>query len=410
MVQRTVTSLRLAVGAVLVAQVANAQKVPELYLAPELTIPAKALAPQVPWPLRQVSVLPGGRMIAVAKSVTGIGAFANDGKSLNWNLKIGWRDDNDIAYVERLGVLGNRVWISDGFTKQVVFLDGSGKIVDATPYPSWVHPRYGEWHTYPLFGAMGVVAVYPNGDLLAEPRGVHTVFETKGYNPQLRHFLRIQKDGTIIREIARFDSSEGRLVLRSNESSHTMLVPFFARTFWQAADDGSRVILARPGTSVADSGSIQLVAIGESGDTVFSKRYEMPAVRVPQTSVDSMMKSLQGFGKETAADVRAKVSKQTPQFKSFLVGVHLGADKSTWLIQRSVVDTSKMQTALVIDEQGNVVARTTLSDSLTVLAVDRSHLWAAVRTHPALVRFTLQATPPRAAPQPRSGSAARDRD
>lgn len=402
--------LLVLVASVAISSAAAAQQLPELYPAPELTIDRKAIVAHAQWPIRNVAVHADGSVVVAAQNSTSMGAFSATGAPLNWALKVGWGGDNDINYVERFGADRDRTWVSDGFTRQLTLIDAGGKIISAVPYPAWVYPHWGDRHTYPLFGRMSVAAVYPNGDLLVRPQSAHTLFETKGYNRSQTHLLRIEPGGAIIRDVAHFSGSDGSIILQSDQSSHVMRVPFHAPVLWAVTGDGSRVVVAAPGTTAADSGTFRVTSIGEKGDTIFSRQYPMPGVRIPRATVDSALKTVNGFGTQTAQQVRDKVAKQIPEFRSYLTGLFVGPDHSTWIIQRPVNDTSKARVALVLDERGEPVSRVNLHDSLTVFAVDKAHMWAAVRTPPALVRFTLVPTPPRAAPPPRSASASTGRE
>jgi hypothetical protein len=103
---------------------------------------------------------------------------------------------------------------------------------------------------------------------------------------------------------------------------------------------------------------------------------------------------------------RAEVSKRIPMFRSFITGIEVGADHSTWVMLRSVSDTAKERSAMVIDARGDLVGAVVLPLDQTIVAVGRDRVWTMElsrgKAPVALVRYRVEST---TAPPTRSGRA-----
>ena len=387
---RTLTLLSLVLPASLSAQ--NA--VPRLYLAPDLVIDAKQIKGAGGGSIGTLSVGPDGRMILTPKNGLGeIYAFDARGKSLNWRIPVGDRD-GEIGWISRVGWVGNALWLSDPRYGQVVLINEKGHVVRTTENPSWLHPRWAERRKYPLFAAMDVMALYADSSMLVLPMRPRSVLDTPEFDRSLTYFLRINADGAIQRTVAKYDPGEGRLTFKGDgRSEHTTHVPFFARSYRIISADGRRIAIVAPGTTEADSGTFRVTMLNENGDTVFRRRYPQPAVRVNKASVDSVLSRTRGIVGISAEQVRAKLARNVPAFRSFLTDAFVGTDHSTWIVLRPVLDTARARDALVLDDRGEPLATVRMPDGITPMVVDRAHLWGVERAKNALVRFKLQPTP-----------------
>lgn len=375
---------------------AFAQKpVPTLYLAPGLRLEGPSLRIGGDPPVGTVRAGPDGRIITAPEFLAGvIRAFDSTGKSLGWNIPVGGRD-TDIGWVDRLGWTGSSAWISDMRFSQVVPIDAQGKLGKSIPFPTWVRPTWAERRKYPLFGRLQPLAVYADHSMLVKPSSPRSLLDTPGFDRSITHLLRIDADGVIQREIAQFDEAGGRITITGDgRAEHTMTAPFYAYRPWSVSPDGQRVVIVIPAATSQDSGFFRVVAIGEKGDTIFSRRYPCPSVRVTNAMADSALATVQGFGGTSAAEVRARLAPRIPAFKSFVTGLYVGADHSAWIVTRPVSDTAKARDALILDEHGEPLASVRMPDNVTPLAVNRARLWGLERGKRALVRFELQAAPP----------------
>jgi hypothetical protein len=388
---RTLTLLFLVLPASLSAQ----NVVPRLYLAPDLVIDAKQIKGAGGGSIGTLSVGPDGRMMVTPKNGLGeIYAFDAGGKSLNWHIPVGDRN-GEIGWINRVGLVGNALWLSDYGYGQVVLIDVKGHVSRATENPSWLHPRWAERRKYPLFAAMDAMALYPNSSMLVLPLRPRSVLDTPEFDRSLIHLLRIDAGGAIQRTVVMYDLDEGRGVTFKVDGryQHTMPVPFFARTYHIISADGRRIAIVTPGTTEADSGTFLVTMLDENGATVFRRRYPQPAVRVNKASVDSVLSQTRGIFGIPAEQVRSKLATRVPTFRSFLTDAYVGIDHSTWIVLRPVLDSARARDALVLDDRGEPLATVRMPDGITPMVVDRAHLWGADRAKNALVRLKLQPTP-----------------
>lgn len=389
---------RITTGFLMLASVtAGAQKpVPTMYLGPDLLIPALQINKAGSGgSTGALQVAPDGRILVFPKNFVGdIRFFDSLGKTLPVKTPIGDRD-GDIGWWERSGWMGSTFWIGDMRFRQVALLDQHARVAKTIPNPSWVHPHWADRRKYPLFASLSVLAVYPDSTMLVRPQKPRTLLDTPGFNKQQTHLLRIDKDGAIVKDVAAFDDELNRLVLQGiSRSEHVMTIPFFGQKFWQVSSDGKRIVFVTPGRTVADSGTFRVTALNENGDTVFTRTFASPAVRVNKKSVDSVLAAVKSFGDNSAEQIRAKLSKQIPEFQSFVTGLHAGIDHSTWIILRPLSDTAKARTALVLDERGEPIANVVMPELVQPSIVDRAHLWGVDRSKQSVVRLRVQSAPP----------------
>ena len=393
---------RAQLVAVMLAAGARAQQpVPTLFLAPDLRLDGKGLGTGAMPVVELKSVGPDGRMIVTVYGGE-MRAFDSTGKSLGWKILVGMSRNSDIGWIERTGWTGSALWIADPQFQQVVPIDARGTLGKSIPYPTWVRPTWAERRKYPLFGYLDPFAVYADRSLLVRPRGPRALLDTPGFDRSIAHLLRIDADGVIQREVARFETGgAGRFTVPGDgRIEHTITAPFYDPPHWGMSADGQRFMIASPGVVPHDSGTVRVVAIGANGDTIFTRRYPSPSVRVTKAMADSALAKVQEFGSTPAAVVRAQLAPKIPLFKSFITGFIVGLDHSAWIISRPVSDTAVARDALIIDERGEPIATVRMPTGLTSFFADRAHLWGVERGGRALVRLKLQATPPPPAPTP----------
>lgn len=378
-----------------------------LSLVPELRLDAKQVTLQRG---EIVAVGPNGHVITAAQYWFGdIQGFDSTGKRLPWKVMTGRSDSAEIMWPTRIGWMAgtNTMWVSDEGYHQVVLVDDKGKVFKSIEDPSWIHPSWAERRKYPVFARMEAQAVYADQTMLVTPSRERSLIDTPGYDRSKTHLLRISWSGAIQRTVALLPpEDQGRVVVHGKGCDRTIGVPMAARTYWDVTNDGARIIVAAPGATAADSGGFRLIALDDKGDTVFSRRYVSPSVRVPQESVDNFMATMRPCGTWTADQLRAEAAKQVPVFRSPLLGLRVGSDHSSWVMLRPVSDTTKERKALVIDARGDAVGTVVLPLNETVVAVARDHLWtmelSRVKAPVALLRYRVEAT---AAPPARSGRA-----
>jgi len=286
-----------------------------------------------------------------------------------------------------------------------VLVDSTGRVFTSIENPSWIHPSWAERRKYPVFASMEAFAVYRDETMLVLPGRARALLDTPGYDRSGIHLLRATWGGSIQRTVAMLPEGENAVVLNGKGCQRRVAtIPFGSRTMWSVAADGSRIVVARPGVSTADSGTVRVTAIGERGDTLFARAIGQPAVRVAQATIDNLLANQRACGVFSADAIRDSLSRRIAPFKSFVLNVMVGRDQTTWITLHAAADTSSERTVIGLDERGEVIGAVTLSANQMLVGADRAHLWVTEvdkpRTPATIVRFRLVATPAR---PPRSG-------
>ncbi len=354
-----------------------------------------------------VVIGPQGQIVITTRYGTGITLFDSTGKDLGWKVPTGRRDDAEIGYPTTMGWIGgtNTMWVGDPSFNQVALIDAHGKITKSIEYPSWIHPKWAERRTYPVFGRLEPLAVYKDETMLVIPSRKRSLIDTPGYDTTQAHLLRTTWSGTIERTIARLPPGTGRGTFRDKNCSFGYGFLGASIPIWATSIDGMRVVTATPGNTAADSATIRVVALSDRGDTIFSRRYPQPIPNVPPAGVDEYLANFRNCGQRTAEQVRDTMAKVLPKYKSMLDGVRVGRDASTWLIMRAPSDSAKDRIAMILDSRGELVGTVAVPRDDLIVDVGRDYLWVVEgnkinRSPTALIRFKVGAT---AAPPARSG-------
>lgn len=351
-----------------------------------------------------------GRLLIAPQLMGGQSIRAVDatGKLLPWAVGVGRGPDADILYPQRVGFIAgtNTAWIDDPGFSQVALVDAAGNVAKSIESSTWIHPHWKDRRAFPVFSRMETVAVYPDTTMLIVPERPRSLIDTPAYDRSQPRLLRVSWSGTIQRSVALLPKERGRIVLEGKDCDRAILLPFAPRPTWAVSPDGKRIVIATPGVSSSDSGTVRVVALDDRGDTVFTRRIAQPAIRVPKEAVDNLLNRTRACGSITVDQIRDSITRQTPAFRSYVTGVLVGRDYSTWIVMRALADTSHETHAVVLDATGNAVASVRLPGNQSFVATNLTHVWATEngprRSIAALVRYKVDAT---AAPPARSARA-----
>jgi len=343
-------------------------------------------------------------------------AFDSTGKRQAWHVRFGGGGDAEVGFVTAWGWAGDSLWIADNGYRQLALIGGDGKVARSIGFPSWVRPSWSDRRLYPLFSRMNWFAMYGDGTLLVEPYQVRRLFDTPGYDPDQKLLVRIDRDGRILRTVARAPAMEGQLLLRSGTERKTWNVPNYPRSYWKTSTDGERVALVAPIPS--DSGAFRVTMVSGQGDTLFARRYSIDAARVSKAAIDSFLTTVKAFGRYSAQQVRDTITKLIPPFRSPVAAVLVGVDHSVWVAIRRPKSAPQQAEWMVMDERGSVVGTTLLPRGLRMTAVSVDHLWSLepdrVKQTSTIVRYRRAgptgALPARSASSSGSSSPARPRE
>lgn len=337
-----------------------------------------------------------GRMVVAPQySVGEAMQLDSTGKPLKWRLPIGFRAE--VSWVNGWGWCGDSLWIADTGFGQVAMIGADAKISSSVPFPTWIRPFWKDRRRYPLFSRKTWYAMYGDGTLLVEPSMSRRLLDTPGYDPDQKLLVRVDRDGRILRTVARMPVMDGRMQLRSGTERRWVSVPHYARSFWKAAADGERVAVVSP--MPADSGAFRVTVVNGQGDTVYSRRYAVEGWRVPRAIVDSFMKTVQPFGRYSADQVRDTIAKQIPAFSSPVTGVLVGIDHSVWVSIRVPRADPKEARWFVIDSAGDPAGIATFPRGSRWAEVSLNRLWVVendrVKQRSTIVRYRRSDLKPR---------------
>jgi hypothetical protein len=233
--------------------------------------------------------------------------------------------------------------------------------------------------------------------MLIVPGRERSLLKTPAYDRSGQHLLRATWNGAIQRTVAMLPESQTAVEFRNRGCNHVAGIPFGSHADWAVSADGSRIVLVTAGVTPGDSGTLRVTALGERADTIFSRVIPQPAVRVPQEAIDNLLSNQRACGSLPTEAVRDSILRRVSAFRSYLRGVLVGRDGSTWVTLRAVSDTSQERTAIGLDERGEIIGAVTLPANQNFVAADRGHIWMVEggrsRAPAALVRYRLDATP-----------------
>jgi hypothetical protein len=331
-----------------------------------------------------------GRMLVAPDFLNGdVAVFDSAFNKLPPAFKMGRGSNREVVYMTQWGWVGDSIWILDPFLKQVAFVGAAGNVTKSVGFPSWVRPFWRDRRKYPLFANMTWYAAYPDATLLVEPTQPRRLLDTPGYDPDQRMLVRIDGDGRIVRSVARMPRMDGRFQLRSGTERQWITVPNYPKSLWSVSNDGRRVAVVSP--APADSGAFTITSVNEDGDTLFSKRFVIPAARIARSRVDSLLAGQRAFGRYTLEQVRDTVRTLIPAFYSPVINAEVGLDYSVWVSVRRPTTRVEDAEYFVVNDKGEPQGVVTVLRSTKFVARSLDRMWVIqtdrVKQATVLVRF-----------------------
>jgi len=303
---------------------------------------------------------------------------------------VGSRDD-EIGWVDRIGWLGNRLWVADPRYRQLAIIDERGKVIKSLEHPSWIRPTWADRRRFPIFARLEPLALYADGSWLVVPRNERSLVDTPEYDRNVAYIVRISAAGSIQRTVARVPRDEGNVIIASGAQRRTMGIPYFPRTVWDVSSDGTRVAVVSTSMTGPDSATFRVTVIGAQGDSVFSRRLPFVPMRMTAQSIDSIRTNVRtGVGARSADEIRTLVTQRTPRYYPPVAGVRVGRDHTTWVQLRPTADGRPW---LVLDSAGAPIGMVTLPKEVMLQEADREHVWGFERSAgriDALVRYRVR--------------------
>jgi hypothetical protein len=163
---------------------------------------------------------------------------------------------------------------------------------------------------------------------------------------------------------------------------------------------GERAVvhLNRKAPEGPDGAALHLVKLSFAGDTIWAKSLPYEPVAVTAHEVDSLLdnvaSSLGQRGNLAGAEGRARewaaLGLYHPEYKPGAEAMLLGRDGSIWL--REARDAEGMASWLLLNGEGDAVARVPLPTGLTPMVADQEYVWGTESDEmdvPYLVRYRI---------------------
>lgn len=361
---------------------ATAQPAPSLTLTRDLRIDGNVAV------LAPIDHLAAGRDGVIAVSQWQAGAvrfFSRDGSPL---AAVGRRGDGpgEFRSVSGLGFRGDTLWVYDGSRHRLTFISPEQKVLRTMAPVATANPRPADAARIPEVRVGKVDAVYADGSVQAIVRAAKRE-DARTFDPTIVRHARVTVDGIVNRIIAAYP--EGR------SSFYTLVgggaggeFPFSIASFYGVSPDGSRTALVTPVVDGPNAPTVEVVMLGATGDTVYSRRYPFTGVPIPKAVADS---TIAARSRVFSTEVRAEYRRQAyvPPVYPPIEGIVVGRDSTLWLRQRRTAQGSPY---LVLGPRGDVVGSVVLPANVTIKAADRSSVWGLEVDEfdvPSIVRFRI---------------------
>lgn len=364
----------LWLGAILVTgtvTAASAQAVPEMRLARDLRIDAVEHDLTTITPPGGMTVGHDGR-IAFSQNQDGtIRFFDARGQSLGSFGRKG-QGPGEFMITSRFTWSGDTLIASDASTRRFTLISPDRKLVRTVPWlaNASMPPKAG--NDAPRLRVSVPQMRYADGSQLvslALATGSAAPDWPGGEKPGVP-FVRIDSLGAFQRLIAwrpddqcvqSFDAGAGM-------GSGRMNIPFCAPVLDEPAPDGSRFVLAfvEPDGALA----FRVIAFGEKGDSLFSRRFPYQPVAISPAARDSA-RAVRARGTPGQREAAARM--QIPESHPSVVRLLVGRDGTTWLER----PTGRADhTWLVLDAVGNPYGIVTVPGNTRLIVVARAAAWA----------------------------------
>lgn len=334
-----------------------------------------------------VAVADDGRVYVIEAQDRQIRIYGADGARLGAFGSAG-EGPGEFGSPSGIGVLGDTVWVADGFANRMLLFDRDGGLLS-----TWT-PRVN------FGGAEGGASVMYTAAALRPDRTVRTDFwiamRRGAQADTVVPVLVVDSAGAIVDTLSLYrapPSVTNTVMVNDRE----VPIPPVQRTdpLFVHPADGSTVIVERP-VALSESGRFRVVRIIE-GDTVLDRAYPYAAVPFDPSLADVVAaEQSERWAAATGADadvVRATVraAMEVPAWQVPVSDARAGADGTLWL-RREENPADSTAAWLVLDSDGSPLLTTRLPARASVHWSTREAVWAAVPDDldvPWLVRYRL---------------------
>ena len=291
-----------------------------------------------------------------------LGTFGRDGEG-----------PGEFRRIDRAGWLADTLWVSDMSQPRFTVIGPEHKLLRTVAFA--VGMRASERDSNESVQGFSSLALYANGDQLTmgilpalDDPHLPSWAKTKANTGSRVVLGRVTSAGILLRPVAYTPFDQCGLDM-------SPLSKLCQRPIAEIGPNGDRVVMAVAATSGAELGTFQVVVISQAGDTIFARRFPFKAEQIDAHVRDSLT-ALAAAGPRPP-QMRGMVSERpSPRIYPPLKRLVIGRDGTVWVELRV---TGAGRPYLVLDPKGNAIGMATLPANVTLMAANRTTIWATQR-------------------------------
>jgi len=285
------------------------------------------------------------------------------------------------------GWMGDTLWVSDFSLGRVALISTEPAFIRTLPRFTGADPRPEDEARFPRVSMLLPYALYPRDRLLIPSSGGE-LFEGSA-------FFIVSPEGIVERLVLRLPRDPDR---RITVSSQSFSVPFFPRSQYEVAPDGSRIGTVTTDISGQEAGTFRVSIYDPFGSEIFSRAYPFQGVPIPEQAVDSAVQP-QPLGSlppgmtitrpkrplGVERELKSRVPPFYPPVKEFL----FGTDRRIWM---KLFRPDSLEEWLILDGAGDPQGRIVLPARTELQVANETHIWALESDEldvESIVRFRL---------------------
>jgi hypothetical protein len=277
---------------------------------------------------------------------------------------------------ERLGWIGDSIWVYDPQLRRVTIANSDGEIVEMLPAP----PRIVS--SRPELGLFLVTVFHADGSFtgIFAPQGLASTDMPQWKNPRPYEpggtvYARVNSDHDFDRILARSwltSSFWSRPTVSGGSVGGTHPFPNAVKVALDGQADRLALVIAELEESPP---YIRAVMLNTQGDTLYDRRYSFEAMPIDRQTADSAIS-------RTAAGLRSWDAQAAARYASYayippvyppVERAIIGYDGSLWLRLHAVGTNAPY---LVLDASGEPIGRVAVPVSTEIIRANDAHVWA----------------------------------
>jgi hypothetical protein len=327
-------------------------------------------------------VLSDGDLVAVPQRQDLHVAFVTtDGRKTVFGRRGG--GPGEFQQLRGFGVVGDTLWVADNRLRRVSLILPQQELGRLIPYPSAIatggdgQVLVGTGGSFSLAQIRGLQA---DGSILVQINPATADLWDPPKDAEWRGdplIVRVDGKGVVQARVRLPFQRHCYVPYRGNDAGSAFVgsvpIPFCAVGRPEDVSPDGRVVVSLSEVAVdSDEGSYRLTAVGSTGDTLFSRRYDYAPIQIPRSVADSAIQARLGsrsLSPEQAAAIR---SMRVPQSYPPLRGIVAGSDTTVWL-ERWTTDAERH--FLVLDRRGVATASVQLSRNQRLVVGRTNEAW-----------------------------------